>query len=57
VAVFYSRDEPQGAEVEAPAVLWLVPAGMFAIGLVFAAVGTAMVLGFGLLAVSSPGPG
>jgi hypothetical protein len=57
VAVYYARDEPQSAELEAPAVLWLVPAGMFAIGLVFAAVGTAMVLGFGLLAVSSPGPG
>ncbi|HEV7589644.1 MAG TPA: DUF3592 domain-containing protein [Longimicrobium sp.] len=57
VAVFYSREKPDGAELEAPAVLWLVPAGMFAVGLIFAAVGTMMVLGFGLLAVSSAGSG
>jgi hypothetical protein len=30
---------------------------MFAVGLIFAAVGTMMVLGFGLLAVSSAGSG
>ena len=52
VAVFYDRTKPDGAEIEAPAVLWLVPAGLFAVGLVFAAVGAMVVLGFGLLAVS-----
>ena len=52
VAVFYDRARPDGAEIEAPVVLWLVPAGLFAIGLVFAAVGAMVVLGFGLLAVS-----
>ena len=52
VAVFYDRARPDGAEIEAPAVLWLVPAGLFAVGLFFAAVGAMVVLGFGLLAVS-----
>ena len=52
VAVFYDRARPDGAEIEAPPVLWLVPAGLFAGGLFFAAVGAIVVLGFGLLAVS-----
>ena len=52
VAVFYDRARPDGAEIEAPAVLWLVPAGLFAVGLVFAAVGAVMLLGFGLLAAT-----
>jgi hypothetical protein len=52
VAVFYERDRPDAAEIEAPTVLWLVPAGIFAVGLLFAAVGAMLVLGFGLLAVS-----
>ena len=52
VAVFYDRATPAGAEIEPPAVLWLVPAGLFAVGLLFAAVGAMIVLGFGLLAAS-----
>jgi len=57
VAVYYPRDRPDAAELEVPAVLWLVPAGMFAIGLLFAAVGAMLAVGFGLLAVSSPASG
>jgi hypothetical protein len=52
IAVFYDRARPDGAEVEAPAALWLVPAGIFAVGLLFAGIGAMIVLGFGLLAVS-----
>jgi hypothetical protein len=52
VAVFYDRARPDGAEVEAPAALWLVPAGIFAVGLLFAGIGAMVVVGFGLLAVS-----
>ena len=57
LAVYYPRDNPQGAEVEVPTVLWLIPAGMFAIGLVFTAVGVMIAIGSGLLAVSSAGSG
>src|SRR4051812_30627884 len=39
LAVYYLRDRPQSAEVEVPTVLWLIPAGIFAIGLIFTAVG------------------
>lgn len=57
VAVYYARDEPQRAEVGAPTALWLIPAGIFGIGLIFAAVGAMVAVGMGFLAVSSPGPG
>jgi hypothetical protein len=53
VAVFYDPVSPAGAELHAPPVLWLVPAGFFAAGLVFAAVGAVLMVGFGLLAASS----
>lgn len=53
VAVFYDPVRPAGAELQAPPVLWLVPAGFFAAGLVFAAVGAVLMVGFGLLAASS----
>jgi hypothetical protein len=55
VAVYYARDSPAGAELEAPGVLWLVPAGFIALGLFFAAIGAMALLGFGLLAVSGGG--
>lgn len=57
IAVYYPRDRPQGAEVEAPAALWLIPAGMFAIGLLFAAVGAMVAVGSGLLVASSAASG
>jgi hypothetical protein len=44
VAVFYPSGSPHEAEIEAPAVLWLVPAGIFAIGFLFAAMGAVLVL-------------
>jgi hypothetical protein len=52
VAVYYPRGRPREGEVEAPALLWLVPAGLFAVGFLFAAVGAVMVLVFGLAALS-----
>ena len=50
VTVYYPTGSPREAEIEAPAVLWLVPAGIFAIGLIFAAVGGVLVLVFGVMA-------
>jgi len=52
VAVFYDPARPAGAELQAPPVLWMVPAGFIAAGLVFAAVGAVLMIGFGLLAAS-----
>jgi hypothetical protein len=57
VAVFYDRARPDAAELEAPAVLWLVPAGIFAVGFIFAAVGAMLVFGVGLAALSSADAG
>jgi hypothetical protein len=54
VTVFYSRADPQKAEVEAPTVLWLVPGCIFGVGLVFSAVGMILILVFGLIASNAP---
>ncbi|MFL5383537.1 MAG: DUF3592 domain-containing protein [Longimicrobiaceae bacterium] len=54
VAVFYPPGRPGEAELQAPPVLWLVPAGIFAVGLVFASIGALVVLGFALSLASSP---
>ncbi|HET7463756.1 MAG TPA: DUF3592 domain-containing protein [Longimicrobium sp.] len=53
VTVFYRPDQPREAELEVPPVLWIVPAGIFAVGLVFAALGGVLVLA-GVIAAASP---
>jgi hypothetical protein len=53
VTVFYPRDRPREAELAPPTVLWMVPAGIFAMGLVFAALGAVLVL-VGVIAAASP---
>jgi len=53
VTVFHPPGRPGEAELEAPPVLWMVPAGIFAVGLVFAALGGVLVLG-GVFAAVSP---
>ena len=52
VAIFHPPGRPEKAELEAPAVLWLIPAGFVVVGLFFAAAGALMVLVFGLAAAS-----
>jgi len=54
VTVFYPRDRPSEAELEVPPVLWMVPAGIFAVGLVFAGMGAVLVLAGAVAAGSSP---
>jgi hypothetical protein len=56
VTVFYPRGRPREAELEVPPVLWMVPAGIFAVGLAFAAVGAGFVL-VALVAALSPAAG
>lgn len=52
VTVFHPRGKPREAELQAPAVLWLIPAGFVVVGLFFAGAGALMVLVFGLAAAS-----
>jgi hypothetical protein len=39
VAVYYPDGHPERAELQAPAVLWLIPSGFVALGLAFAGAG------------------
>ncbi|HYH78158.1 MAG TPA: DUF3592 domain-containing protein [Longimicrobium sp.] len=56
VTVFHPPGRPREAELEVPPVLWMIPAGIFAVGLVFAAVGAVLAL-VGVIAVLSPAAG
>ena len=53
VTVFYLPDRPREAELEVPPVLWMVPVGIFVVGLFFAAAGAVLAL-LGVIAAASP---
>jgi hypothetical protein len=55
VTVYYRRGRAQEAEIEAPALLWLVPGCIFAVGLFFAVSGALLVFVFGLVAWGAGG--